>query len=288
MAGNIDHSNLSLISLSQDELERRAAMSPRDFREMCRKGEWKPDPTLTQYYCRGYTQHSVCIVPLDYAFEFLVFCLRNPRACYVADVCDAGSPHPQFLAPDADVRTDCHRYRVFQDGIVTDEPYDIIKYWRDDSVALFLNCSMGFEGVLRDKHINFRTNGTHTSNIRCVPSGGFKCDNMIVSTRIFPTSLDAVRAIQITSQLPVSHGYPIHIGDQTEIGIDLMHPMWNPFSPDNPPLPGPGEVCVTWACAVTPEKAIEAAKPPLAITHYPGMVFISNRRAEEFHSSFMT
>jgi uncharacterized protein YcsI (UPF0317 family) len=109
---------------------------------------------------------------------------------------------------------------------------------------------------------------------------------MIVSTRLFPTALDAVRAIQITSQLPVSHGYPLDIGDGSKIGIDLRKPMWNPSFPDDPPVPRQGEVCMSWACAVTPEIAIKAAKPPLAIVHYPGMVFISDLRTEEFHSSF--
>jgi len=56
--------------LSRDEM---AAMTPKDFREMIRGRKWEPDETLTEYYCRGYTQHAVDIVPLDYAFEFLVF-----------------------------------------------------------------------------------------------------------------------------------------------------------------------------------------------------------------------
>ena len=170
------------------------------------------------------------------------------------------------------------------------EPYDINKHWRDDLVTFFLACSGGFEGVLREKHVNFRLMGAYTSKIRCVPSGRFTCNNMIVSSRLFRSSLDAIRAIQITSQLPVSHGYPIFIGNPAEIGIDLMHPnIWNPYPPDAPPLPQqPGEICMTWACAVTPEIAIQAAKPPLAITHYPGPVFISDRRIEEFHSSFIT
>jgi uncharacterized protein YcsI (UPF0317 family) len=109
---------------------------------------------------------------------------------------------------------------------------------------------------------------------------------MIVSTRIFPTNLDAIRAIQLTSQFPVSHGYPIHVGNPAEIGIDLRNPLWNPHYPDDPPLPGLGEIVMTWACANTPAVAIEEAKPPLSIMHYPGMVFISDRRTEEFHSSF--
>ena len=280
---------MSLISkeLSPEEM---AKMTPQEFRGYIRRREWQPDEALTEYYCRGYTQHAVDIVPVDYALEFLIFCLRNPRACYVADVCDVGSPHPPLIAPDADVRTDCQGYRIFKNGEIVDEPDDVMKYWRDDMVAFLLNCSMGFEGVLRDKHVNWRTMGAYTSNIRCVPSGRFKNDNMSVSCRLFKTSLDAVRAIQITSQLSISHGYPVYIGDPAEIGVDIMKPdLWNPYPADNPPLPPqPNEICMTWGCGVTPQNAIKAAKPPLAITHYPGRMFVGDRRTEEFHPSFTT
>jgi uncharacterized protein YcsI (UPF0317 family) len=115
---------------------------------------------------------------------------------------------------------------------------------------------------------------------------------MPVSVRFFPSSLDAVRAIQITSQLPVSHGYPVHIGDMAEIGIDvdpMVHPdLWDPYQ-DTPPLPQQSnEIALAWACGCAPENAIKAAKLPLAISHYPSCVFVSDRRTEEFHSSFMT
>lgn len=206
--GKFDPANLNLAELTPAEIARRNRLTPQEFRQMVRNRQWNPDPTLTQHYCLGHGQHSMAILPKDYALEFLVFCLRNPRACYVADVCDVGSPHPSVLAPDADVRTDCQRYRVFKNGEVVDEPDDILSYWNDELVAFLINCSMGFEGVLRQKHVHFTTNGTHISNIPCQPSGRFKCEGLVVSTRVFPTSNDAVRAIQITSELPVSYGYP--------------------------------------------------------------------------------
>jgi uncharacterized protein YcsI (UPF0317 family) len=78
------------------------------------------------------------------------------------------------------------------------------------------------------------------------------------------------------------------MGDPKSIGIDLKNPKWDPSYPEPPPLPKEGEICLSWACAVTPEAVMETAKLPLAITHYPGMVFISDRKMEEFHSSFTT
>jgi uncharacterized protein YcsI (UPF0317 family) len=271
-------------------LGERALVKPQELRAAIREGRWKPDETSTQYYCRGYIQLNLVIVPKDVAFEFLVFCLRNPRNCFVAEVCDAGSPHPKHLAPSADLRTDLHKYRVFKEGKIVDEPHDISSYWRDDLVSFLLGCSMGFEGVFRDKNISWRTMGTYTCDIECVTSGCFQCDRMTVSCRLFPDSLSAVRAIQITSQLPISHGYPIHIGDPSEIGIDLMKPdIWNPYPSDSPPeAPKPNEICMAWGCGVTPQLAIAKAKPSLAITHYSPYMFVSDGRVEEFHSSFRT
>lgn len=286
---------LTIKGLSQEEIKKRSTIHPKDLREMIRRGEWQPDSTYSQFYSEGYIQTAVNIVPLEYAFEFLTFCLRNPRSSYVIDICEPGDPHPQWLAPDADVRTDCQKYRVWQYGEVVDEPSDVIKHWRDDSVAFFLSCSWGFEGVLRERHVQFLYLCAFETNIPCVPAGRFKDCNLVVSTRSFPSSLDSVRAIQITSQFPVSHGYPIHIGDPIEIGYDLRHPhrpkpdeiYYNPFDPDPPPL-HPGEIYMSWACGCTTENAMKKAKIPLAIAHYPAHVFVGDRRTEEFHSSFTT
>jgi uncharacterized protein YcsI (UPF0317 family) len=272
--------------LSRQEKE---SMHPKEFREMVRQGKWDPDATTTEYYCSGYVQANLAVIPRDMALEFYNFCLRNPRNCQLIDVCDAGSPHPPLLAPDGDVRTDCQKYRVFKNGELIDEPSDILKYWREDMVAFLMSCAMGFMGLLREKHINHRLMGAYTSDIPCIPSGQFRCDQSVVSCRMFPTSLDAVRATELTYHLPVAHGYPIHIGDPKEIGVDLMHPdILNPYAPGQPPPPQPGEVCMTWGCGVTPQYAIRAAKPSLAMTHYAGMMFICDKRTEEYYSSFTT
>ena len=263
-------------------LKEKMALTPKEYRLMARRNEWAEDETA-EFCCAGYTWHAVDIVPKDYAYEFLLFCTRNPRGLFVSDVTELGSPHPMLLAPEADVRTDCSRYRVYENGEVIDEPTDILKYWRDDLVAFLLPCSFGFEGVLRGYNINFRTMGAFTTNLRAIPAGRFTCDNMIATVRLFKTNRDAIRAIEITSRLPVAHGSPICIGDPARIGIkDIYHAdVWNPLPADVPPKE-PNEIALSWVCACTPENAIKAAKPPLAITHYPGFVFISDHLTEEF------
>ena len=269
------------MSAKKLSIEEKIVLTPQEYRLRARRGEWEMDED-PEYSCEGYTKHALVVLPQDYAFEFLTFCVRNPRACYVSEVLETGSPYTKLLAPDADIRTDLAFYRVYQNGEVIDEPRDILKYWREDLVAFLLPCSYSFEGVLRSYNVKFRFMGAFNSNIPAVPAGRFKNDNMIVSLRLFATKHDAIRAVQVTSRLPFAHGSPIHIGDPAEIGIKDV------FEPDNaPPYPPPSrpqqpnEICMAWACANTPARAIEAAKPPLAIMHYPSMVFLSDHHTEE-------
>ena len=38
------------------------------------------------------------------------------------------------------------------------------------------------------------------------------------------------------------------------------------------------ELPLFWACGVTPQVALEAAKPPFAITHSPGCMLVTDLR----------
>jgi len=83
---------------------------------------------------------------------------------------------------------------------------------------------------------------------------------------------DAIRAVQITSRLPAVHGAPIHLGYPEMIGItDLAKPDYGCALPLEP-----GELPVFWACGVTPQAAIAAAKVPFAITHAPGYMLVTD------------
>lgn len=37
-----------------------------------------------------------------------------------------------------------------------------------------------------------------------------------------------------------------------------------------------GEIPVFWACGVTPQAAVMASRPPFAVTHAPGYMFITD------------
>jgi hypothetical protein len=77
---------------------------PRAFREEVRRGKFT---TATNGVCPGFLQCNLVVLPQGpIAFDFLLFCQRNPRACPLIEVCDVGSPFPHGVAPGADLRTD--------------------------------------------------------------------------------------------------------------------------------------------------------------------------------------
>jgi uncharacterized protein YcsI (UPF0317 family) len=64
----------------------------------------------------------------------------------------------------------------------------------------------------------------------------------------------------------------MHIGFPEAIGIsDLGRPDYG----DPVPVEA-GELPVFWACGVTPQAAIAAARPPFAITHAPGCMLVTD------------
>ncbi|MFQ5995774.1 MAG: putative hydro-lyase [Acidiferrobacterales bacterium] len=224
----------------------------------------------------GYVQGNLCILPADYATEFAAFCQRNAKPCPLIGMSAAGDPHLPTLAEDLDIRTDVPRYRVFRDGKLVDEPTEISGVWRDDLVTFVLGCSFSFEQALLEagvplRHIERGDNvAMYKTNIDTVSAGRFG-GKMVVSMRPLKPA-NAIRAIQVTSRLPNVHGAPIHIGLPELIGIDDLE---RPFAGD-PPHIRDDELPVFWACGVTPQVAVEQARPPLCITHKPGAMIITD------------
>jgi uncharacterized protein YcsI (UPF0317 family) len=232
----------------------------------------------------GFAQANLVVLGADHALDFLRFCVRNPKPCPLLEVTDTGSAYPTVLAPEADLRTDLPRYRVFRNGELVDEPTDVIGHWRDDLVSFLLGCSFTFEWALasaglpvahQDQGVNVPM---YVTNQPCVGAGHFE-GPMVVSMRPF-TPVDVPRAIEVSARFPAMHGSPVHIGDPAEIGIpDLNHPDFG----DAVRL-APGDVPVFWACGVTPQAVVLQARPSLAIFHAPGHMFITDRPHSEFDS----
>lgn len=254
---------------------------PAEARLMFRRAEWSQ---RTNGICVGYTNANLVIVPRALAFDFLLFCQRNPKPCPLLEVLEPGDPIVKQLAAEADIRTDIPRYRVFVQGDLVDEPTDVLSYWRDDLVTFLFGCSGTFEGPLEKSGIHPRWrekegsgSGVFRTNIQTVSAGRFR-GPMVVSMRPIPAS-QVPRAVQVSSRFPNHHGAPVHIGDPLAIGIeDLSKGEW--LAGPKPPLL-PGEVPVFWACGVTPQTVAQESKPDLMITHYPAHMFISDIPAEQ-------
>ena len=265
---------------AQPSVRDLADRSPRQLRELIRAGEWR---SPTAGLAPGYTQTNVAIVPRALAYDFLLFCHRNPQPCPLLEVLDDGDGEPRELAPGADLRTDVPLYRVYRNGELSDETDNLSAYWRDDLVGFLLGCSFTFEHPLRAagirlKHLEPGYNVNvpmFITNRACKPAGCFE-GPMVVSMRPILQS-QVVRTVQITSRFPAVHGAPVHVGDPSALGIeDLQKPDFGD------PLPvDDDEVPVFWACGVTPQAVMMQTRPEIALTHAPGHMFITDRRERD-------
>lgn len=221
-------------------------------------------------------QANLVVLPQAQAYDFLLYCQRNPRPCPLLAVTDVGAWEVPALGQGIDLRTDLPRYRVWRDGELVDEPTDVSAIWRDDLVAFAIGCSFSFEWALQAKGMRLRhveqgrNVAMYRTNLPTVAAGAF-AGPMVVSMRPLTPS-DAMRAVQITARFPSVHGAPVHVGDAAAIGIaDLQRPDYGDAVDVQP-----GELPVFWACGVTPQAAIAQARPPFCITHAPGAMLITD------------
>ncbi|MDX2825710.1 putative hydro-lyase [Streptomyces ipomoeae] len=229
----------------------------------------------------GHTQANLISVPADWAYDMLLFCQRNPKPCPVLDVTDAGS-WTTPLAEGADLRTDIPRYRVWEHGELVAEPTDVVDVWRDDLVSFLIGCSFTFEWALTEagvplRHIEQGRNvSMYVTERQCRPAGRVS-GPMVVSMRPVPPERLAA-AIRESSLLPAVHGGPVHCGEPAGLGIaDLSRPDFG-----DPVAAEPDDIPVFWACGVTPQAAVMASRPPFAITHAPGQMFLTDARDEQY------
>ena len=254
-------------------IDRDELRTGNDVREACRRGALTDQ---TSGLAPGFAQANLVVLPKDLAFEFLLFCQRNPKPCPLLDVTEVGSAVPRRVASTADLRTDLPRYRVWRDGELIGEPTEITKFWRDDFVSFVIGCSFTFEAAmlragLPVRHVELGVNvPMFRTNVSCESAGPFS-GPLVVSMRPLTPS-DAIKAVQITSRFPDVHGAPVHVGDPGTIGItDLSQPDFGDAVPVRD-----DEIPVFWACGVTPQAVLMATRPPLAITHCPGCMFVTD------------
>ena len=247
------------------------------LRELIRNKEWTIPTTGAS---PGIVQANLVMLPREEAFNFLLFCVRNPKPCPVLDVLEPGEVEPA-IAKRADLRTDLPKYRIFRDGQLEAEAEDVLDVFHEDMVSFLLGCSFSFENALlaarlpvrnieEDKNVSM-----YITNRLCRHAGPFSAP-LVVSMRPM-TPEEAVRAVQVTTRFHLTHGAPVHLGSPEKIGIkDLDKPDFG-----DPVAIRLDEIPIFWACGVTSMLAATSAPLPLVITHSPGHMFVSDLKDED-------
>jgi uncharacterized protein YcsI (UPF0317 family) len=251
--------------------------SPKELRQLIRNREWT---SPTSGVAKGYLQANLVMLPREEAFNFLLFCVRNPKPCPILDVLEPGRTEPT-IAPGADLRTDLPRYCIFETGQLKEEVEDVSAVFNENMVCFLLGCSFSFENAMLAAGLpirNLEENknvSMYITRIPCQPAGPFS-SSLVVTMRPM-TPEQAIRAVQVTTRFHLTHGAPVHIGSPEAIGIkDLNRPQFG-----DPVTMRDGEIPVFWACGVTSQLAATSASLPLVITHAPGHMFVSDLRDED-------
>ena len=217
-------------------------MGPKELRELARNGK----NFTTSGLAKGSVQTNVVIIPKSHAFDFTLFCIRNPKPCPIVEVMDPGEFMSTF-AEGSDIRTDVPEYKIFKNGI--DLPY----FESKKNVPMFITS------------IDTQTAGEFSGKL--------------VVTQRWVRKDKVVKAVQATSRFPNQHGTPIQIGDSDEIGIN------DPYNPDfgDPWIPENKKdfIPLYWACGVTPQLVLQSAKIDISITHSPGKMFVTDLTDED-------
>ena len=249
----------------------RSFTSPQAFRQAVAQGEFRD---TTAGICPGYAQANLIILPKEHAADFAEFARLNPQPIPVLEELPPGVYTSSYLANGANILNTIPRYRVYKDGVFSAEVFDATNHVEQDMVSFLIGCSFSFEEALLQAGLPIRhmEQGTivpmYRTNIATLAVGAFSGPVVASMRPMLPEQAEQAKAI--TSRFPKVHGAPLHIGNPEALGIIDIH------KPDygDPVQLRLGEVPVFWACGVTPQAAVEQAKPALAISHAPGHMFI--------------
>uniref|UniRef100_A0A8D0C8Z1 D-glutamate cyclase, mitochondrial n=1 Tax=Salvator merianae TaxID=96440 RepID=A0A8D0C8Z1_SALMN len=232
----------------------------------------------TSGMAEGFKQANIVILHKSLAEDFEKFCQFNDGPLPLLYRSKPGEWKCPSISTDSDIRTDCLQYRKYENGICTGVTTSLKEFSEQlkDMVVFYLGCSFTFENALHEvgipvRNVEQKCNvSMYKTSVRCCGTERFH-SNLVVSMR--PIHKDKLKAVvQTTHPMKKSHGAPIHIGDPGILGIkDLSNPDYGDavqFHPEDVP--------VFWACGVTAVEAVCNCKCPLAFTHSPGCMFITD------------
>ncbi|XP_044293116.1 D-glutamate cyclase, mitochondrial isoform X2 [Varanus komodoensis] len=237
----------------------------------------------TSGMAEGFKQANVIILHKSLADDFEKFCQANDGPLPLLYRGKPGEWKCPPLSNDSDIRTDCLQYRKYENGICTGVLTSLKEYSEQlkDLVAFYLGCSFTFEKTLQKVDIPVRNLeqkcnvSMYKTAVPCCDTEHFHC-NLVVTMRPIPKE-KLKMVVQITNPMKKSHGAPIHVGNPVLLGIqDLSSPDYGDTVHAHP-----GDVPVFWACGVTGIEAVSNCKSPLAFTHSPGCMFITDLKDED-------
>ena len=252
------------------------------LRNRIRAGE---HTTVTTGLAPGHLQANLVILPADWADEFAAFCAANPKPCPLIAQSEAGRSEPAGARPR-------HR-RPQRPAALSRVPrrrsclgrdrYQ--RVWRDDLVAFALGCSYSFESALLEAGVP----------IRHIEQGKKVCD-LSHRPRYRAGRSPAWPHGGVYAKLHRDERHPRH---RDHLALPAGARRADPFRRSRcnrhrrhrqaefggEPDIRPGEVPLFWACGVTPQAVIEAAKPPFCITHKAGHMLVTDRLNEEFREA---
>ncbi len=246
-------------------------MHPSEVREAVRRGVINfPTAGISE----GYAQANLVILPKGYSDDFEEFARLNPFPCPILEI-TRNTPFTTDMGR-ANLLTDIPEYFIYKNGVLADRVNDATPYWQEGMTGFLIGCSFSFEEALMKAGIEIRHIATgrnvpmFKTNIPTKRAGAFY-GPMVCSMRPM-TPENAQLAYDITVKMPNVHGAPVHMGDPAKIGIsDIMKPDYGQSVEIYE-----GEIPVFWPCGVTPQAAVENAKPPIVITHSPGHMFVTD------------
>ncbi|XP_075700467.1 D-glutamate cyclase, mitochondrial isoform X2 [Rhinoderma darwinii] len=231
----------------------------------------------------GYNQANVVILHKSLADDFEKFCQANSGPLPLLYRSGPGERKCPPLSGDSDIRTDCLLYRRYEDGVYAESLASLESYTEQlrDMVTFYLGCSFSFESAVEKLGVPVRNVeqernvSMYKTAVRCYEVGKFSC-NLVVTMRPIPQDkLEA--AVIATHPMKKYHGAPVHIGSPDFLGIkDLQKADYGDVVEMRP-----GDVPVFWACGVTGVEAVVSCKSPLAFTHSPGCMFITDVKNED-------
>lgn len=104
-----------------------------EFRELCRN---QSHTGQTSGIASGFVQANMVALPRENATDFLKFCSSNPKGCPLLGVTSVGQGGIPTLGKGANLKTDLPKYRIWKDGVLTEEvnqrsslPYSYYYYY---------------------------------------------------------------------------------------------------------------------------------------------------------------